>query len=62
MSTPPSCISSAEELRSKFNDLVEPMLGATRAAALVRMVEDLDKLDRADRLLAETVRGSGPAA
>ncbi|MGH2401382.1 MAG: MmgE/PrpD family protein, partial [Candidatus Limnocylindria bacterium] len=53
---------SSEELRAKFNDLVEPMLGAKRGAALVSLVEDLDQLDRVDRLLAGTVRGSEPAA
>ncbi|MGH2417507.1 MAG: MmgE/PrpD family protein, partial [Candidatus Limnocylindria bacterium] len=50
------------ELRSKFSDLVEPMLGAAASAALVEHVEQLDQVDRVDRLIAATVRGNGDRA
>ncbi|MDQ3541900.1 MAG: MmgE/PrpD family protein [Chloroflexota bacterium] len=50
---------SADEVRAKFNDLVEPILGETQAAKLVEQVDRLDTLDDLDQLVATTVRGSG---
>ena len=50
---------SADELRAKFNDLVEPELGETQAARLLEGIERLETHDRLDELIATAVRGSG---
>jgi 2-methylcitrate dehydratase PrpD len=50
---------SADELRAKFNDLVQPLLGGQQAAALLEGVERLETADRLDELIAATVRGAG---
>lgn len=49
-----------DELQSKFNDLVVPLLGAGPAAEIASHVGRLDQLDGVDRLLAATVRRSDP--
>lgn len=49
-----------EELRSKFDDLVVPLLGAGPAAEIAKHVDQLDQLDDVGRLLAATVRRSDP--
>jgi len=53
---------SADELRAKFNDLVEPELGETQAARLLEGIERLETHDRLDELIATAVRGGGGRA
>lgn len=53
---------SADELRAKFNDLVQPLLGERQAAALLEGVERLESAERLDELIAATVRNVGGGA
>ena len=53
---------SADELRAKFNDLVEPKVGEGQAARLIEIIEGLETHDRLEDLTAATIRGGGGRA
>ena len=53
---------SADELRAKFNDLVEPKVGEGQAARLIEIIEGLETHDWLEDLTAATIRGGGGRA
>jgi 2-methylcitrate dehydratase PrpD len=58
--TPENPLTDAE-LREKFEDLVVPVLGASRASALLDLATGVVQLDELDTLIAATVRGGSTA-